>query len=253
MAWMQSKPMAKLSVNSRGSHLKNLRNVINFAVDEGITQNYAFRNFRIPSEETPMRVVPIEKMRQLINLPLTKNDAEYRDVFLLTFYLVGINMVDLGSLTAANVVNGRIEYRRQKTNKLYSIKIEPEAAAILEKYKGKKHLLACFDRYKSYKDFVAHSNAALRRIGPITIGPDGRPQYTDNHLPIMQPIEPGITAYWARYSWATYAADLDIPKDTISEALGHSHGSKITGVYIKFSRDKIDDANRRVIDYLLQK
>ena len=44
---------------------------------------------------------------------------------------------------------------------------------------------------------------------------------------------------------------LYIPKDTISEALGHVHGSKITGVYIKFSRDKIDAANRRVIDWVV--
>ena len=69
----------------------------------------------------------------------------------------------------------------------------------------------------------------------------------------MKPIEKEITSYWGRYSWATYAADLDIPKDTISEALGHVHGSKITGVYIKFSRDKIDEANRKVIDYVLGK
>lgn len=97
---------------------------------------------------------------------------------------------------------------------------------------------------------MAHLNAALRKIGPVkTVG--GKPQYTKNHLPIMSPIEPAITSYWARYSWATYAADLDIPKDTISEALGHVHGSKITGVYIKFSRDKIDAANRKVIDYVL--
>ena len=67
----------------------------------------------------------------------------------------------------------------------------------------------------------------------------------------MKPIEKEITSDWGRYSWATYAADLDIPKDTISEALGHVHGSKITGVYIKFSRDKIDEANRKVIDYIL--
>lgn len=68
----------------------------------------------------------------------------------------------------------------------------------------------------------------------------------------MSPVEPAITSYWARYSGATYAADLDIPKDTISEVLEHVHGSKITGVYIKFSRDKIDAANRRVIDWVLK-
>lgn len=50
-----------LSVNSRGMHLRNLRNVINYALDENITQNYPFRNYRIPSEETAMRVLPVEK------------------------------------------------------------------------------------------------------------------------------------------------------------------------------------------------
>lgn len=42
---------------------------------------------------------------------------------------------------------------------------------------------------------------------------------------------------------------LDIPKDVISEALGHSHGSTVTGIYIRYSLDKIDEANRRVIDH----
>ena len=63
----------------------------------------------------------------------------------------------------------------------------------------------------------------------------------------------GLTWYWARYSWANYAVDLDIPKDIISEALGHKHGSNVTGIYIKYSLNKIDAANRRVIDYLQEK
>lgn len=239
-----------LSVNSRGMHLRNLRNVINYALDENITQNYPFRNYRIPSEETAMRVLPVEKMRQLAGLSLSAYDTEYRDIFLLSFYLIGINMVDLAALTKDNIVDGRIEYRRAKTGKFYSIKIEPETQAILDRYRGKKHLLSPFDKYDNYKDYMAHLNAALRKIGPVkTVG--GKAQYHKNHLPVMSPIEPTITSYWSRYSWATYAADLDIPKDTISEALGHVHGSKITGVYIKFSRDKIDAANRRVIDWML--
>lgn len=251
--FINSDAMQKLSVNSRGMHLHNLRNVINYAYDEGITQQYAFRNFKIPHEETAMRVLPIEKFRQLLNLPLSKVDEEHRDMFLLSFYLIGINMVDMGNLTDANIVDGRLEYRRAKTGKFYSIKIENEAWDIINRYRGKKHLLACFDRYKSHKVYMQHHNNALRRMGPIKLNEDGKPMYTDNHLPIMQPLESEITSYWARYSWATYAADLDIPKDTISESLGHKHGSNITGVYIKFSRDKIDAANRKVIDYLLGK
>ena len=62
---------------------------------------------------------------------------------------------------------------------------------------------------------------------------------------------PGVTQYWCRHSWATIAAELDIPMDTISAALGHSHGSPVTNIYIDFNQKKIDDANRRVIDYIL--
>lgn len=250
--WLDSfyASLSGLSVNSKAMHLRNLRNVFNYAIDENITTNYPFRNYRIVSEDTAMRDLPVDKMRKLLALDLPAYYTEYRDIFMLSFYLIGINMVDMAALTKDNIVEGRIEYRRAKTGKFYSIKIEPEAQAILDKYKGKKHLLAPFDKYANYKDYVAHLNTALRKVGPPK-KEGGKVLYTKNHLPVMVALEAGITAYWARYSWATYAADLDIPKDTISEALGHKYGSAITGVYIKFSRDKIDAANRRVIDYVL--
>ena len=73
-------------------------------------------------------------------------------------------------------------------------------------------------------------------------------RYNCNSL--LNKFQNGLTWYWARYSWANYAVDLDIPKDTISEALGHKHGSAVTGIYIKYSLDKVDKANRQVIDYL---
>lgn len=244
--------MSGLAINTKAIHMRNLRNVINFAIDENITQCYPFRNFHIPTEETEMRVLPVIKLRYYKDMAhLSAYDREHRDMFLLMFYLIGINIVDLSRLTPDNYVNGRIEYRRAKTGKLYSIKVEAEAREIIKAYRGEKHLLRCFDRYKDYKDYAAHLNAALRRLGPAVKKADGTDLLTGNNLRVMVPIEPRITSYWARYSWATYAAALDIPKDTISEALGHEYGSRITGVYIKFSRDKIDAANRKVIDYVL--
>lgn len=59
------------------------------------------------------------------------------------------------------------------------------------------------------------------------------------------------SSYWARHSWATVAASLDIPKETISEALGHEIGSRVTSIYINFDRRKVDEANRRVLDWVL--
>ena len=56
--------------------------------------------------------------------------------------------------------------------------------------------------------------------------------------------------YWARHTWATIAASLDISKEVISAGLGHEIGSSITSIYIDFNMKKVDDAYRAVIDYV---
>lgn len=254
-AWLDDfyASMRDLSINTKGTYMRCVRRAFNYALERDLTENNPFRHYRIPTEETRMRVLPIDKMRQLLNLETRYHYTEYRDMFLLTFYLIGINTVDLSRLTHDNVVDGRIEYRRAKTGKLYSIKIWPEAAAILEKYKGKKHLLSVFDRCSNYKAYQGTMNNALTRLGVLKLNDKGQVIKARNGQAEMIPLEKDLSIYWARYSWATYAADLDIPKDTISEALGHSHGARITGVYIKYSCDKVDAANRKVIDYVLGK
>ncbi len=245
--------MSGLSLNTKAAYMKTVRRAFNWAIDHDITTNNPFRRYRIKTEETRMRDLPVEKMRQLIGLQLPGLYPEYRDLFLLTFYLIGINTVDLADCTPDSIVNGRLEYRRHKTNKLYSIKIEPEAMELINRYRGKKHLIRCFDRYKDYKALQGSVNNALAKMGPARLDDNGNFVLTANRRKEMQPLEKGLSLYWARYSWATYAADLDIPKDTISEALGHSHGAKVTGIYIKYNRDKVDAANRKVIDYVLGK
>ena len=253
--WVKSfeASLSDLAPNSINIHLRNLRNVINCAIDEEITDRYPFRRYDMPKEATRKRSLDVDKFRRLLAVPnLKPGQQEYRDMFLLIFLLMGINMVDLASLTQDNIRDGRLEYRRSKTGKLYSIKIEPEAAAILKKYKGRDHLLAFADRYANHKDYAKRMNDGLKRIG------EWRPRpLKDRHRGVsameMVPIEPDLSSYWARHTWGTYAAELDIPYDTISEALGHEHtGSDTTLIYIKFRADKIDEANRRVIDYLME-
>ena len=243
--------MSGLAINTKAAYMKTIKRAFNWAIDHDITTNDPFRRYHIKTEETRMRDLPVEKMRRLIDLPLQGLYPEYRDLFLLTFYLIGINTVDLADCTNDSIVNGRLEYRRHKTKKLYSIKIEPEAMELINRYRGKKHLIRCFDRYKNYKALQGSVNNALAKMGPAMLDKNGNFVLTGNHRKEMRPLEKGLSLYWARYSWATYAAELDIPKDTISEALGHSHGAKVTGVYIKYNRGKVDAANRKVIDYVL--
>lgn len=161
---------------------------------------------------------------------------------MLMFYLVGINSVDLFSLE--EIRNGRIEYKRSKTGRLFSIKVEPETQTIIEKYHGKNFLLDVLDTYGNYKDFTHRMNDNLRKIG--TVERKGR-----GGKKIREPLFPKLTTYWARHTWATIAAELDIPDETISLALGHSSGNRVTNIYINRDRKKVDVANRKVIDYVL--
>lgn len=60
-----------------------------------------------------------------------------------------------------------------------------------------------------------------------------------------------MTYYCMRYSWATIAAELDIPERTVGAALAHSTAKSVTSIYIRVDmRKKIDAANRAVIDHV---
>lgn len=138
-------------------------------------------------------------------------------------------------------LNGRVEFRRAKTGRLYSIKIEPEAEAIINKYRGKNFLLNINERYSNYKNYLHRMNRNLKEFGYTRVGKRGKKD--------KEGAFPFLSTYYTRHTWATLAAYLEIPKETIAAALGH--GKKdVTDIYISFDQKKIDEANRRVIDYL---
>lgn len=239
--WMASRD---LSVNYRAFNFRNIRSVFNYAIDNDYTTLYPFRKFKIKQEETYKRSMNIDQLRKLMNYECEEYQKKYRDLFMLMFYLIGINAGDLLTLKHENLYNGRIEYHRMKTNKYYSIKVEPEAMEIIERYKGEEYLLSFMDGNKTYKDILKQMNNQLKLIGKVERkGLGGKKT--------REPEFPEISSYWSRHTWATIAADLDIPVETISMALGHKAGYKITNVYIKFNHKKIDEANRKVIDHLL--
>lgn len=219
-------------VNSRAIHLRNLRAICNFAMDEELTTHYPFRKFKIRTEETRKKALTLEQVRAFMAVP---GPNEYRDVFILMLYLRGINVSDLAELTEEDVVGGRIEYRRNKTGQLYSIKVEPEAQEILDRWKGERHLLRCFDRYKEPHDYNRRMREALKKMKR----PDGTL------------IEKDCSSNWARHTWATMCAELDVPDPTISLGMGHRiAGHRTTAIYIKRDQRKVDEANRKVIDYI---
>ena len=222
-----------MATNARAIHLRNIRAVFNKAIDEEVIglELYPFRRFKIEKERTRKRAVSLAQLRALFDYPCETAAEEWAvDVARLIFYLIGINMVDLFNLEEYD--GGYIHYRRAKTGTLYSIKVEPEAAALLEKYRGREHLLNFRERFKRIQSFKAKINQTLKGIAS-----------KDPRIPVM-------TSYTFRHTWATLAAELDIPKETIAAGLGHAQNATVTDVYIDFNRKKVDAANRRVLDYV---
>lgn len=212
---------------------RNIRTLYNRAVDSGEADanSYPFRTFKIPHKKTRKRSLSVEQLRRLISVKLEGRKAKYRDLFLLSFYLCGMNMVDI--LNLDTVSGGRIDTLRTKTGQPIQMAIQPEAMEIFNRYKGKNYALDVMDSYTDHLDFVRLMSRGLKKVED------------DDGL-----ICPDISVYWARHTWATIASYLDVPERTIATALSHADNS-VTGIYINFDTKKVDEANRRVIDFVL--
>lgn len=226
-----------MSVNGLAIKLRALRAVFNYAIDNNYTTNYPFRKYKIKHEETRKRALTLEQFAMIRDWPVAPWQERYRDMFVLMFYLMGINAADL--FTLERLDHGRVVYRRRKTGRIYDFKCPKEALEIIKRYPGKRYLLSPLDDYKDYHDYLHHMNDALKTIG------------VEYNAAIQrvggEPLFPDLSSYWARHTWGTAAASLDIPLETIAACLGHS-SSSVTQIYIKFDSRKIDKANRRVID-----
>lgn len=231
-------------VNTIRIYLNNIRAVFYHAVDNDIIKGdfSPFRKFTIEQEKTAKRALDIADIKKLMKCRSSVTAQQQRaiNIFLLIFYLVGINLKDLLYLKPEDLHKGRIEYNRFKTGRAYSIKVYPEAMAIIKQYKGKKYLLCFMDEKEKVSaarieeadhDVLSQINKLLKTIVK------------------NKKLEFKVTTYTARHSWATIASRSGISRDVIAHALGHGIDS-MTDIYIDFDLVKVDQANRKVISKL---
>lgn len=213
--------------NTRTVRIRHIAAVFNYAIDNELTTNYPFRRLDLSIEPTKKRDLKVEELREVFSANVKEKDRKLLDAFKVMFLLIGINVHDLYNLTRDNIVDGRLEYKRLKTGKQYSILIQPEVVEIMNKYPGKDRLFSFCEHYANASSFAMVTNILLKKI------------------------RAGLTTYYARHTWATLAFKLGIPKDTISLALGHSFGVRVTSTYINADLSRVDEANRKVIDWVL--
>lgn len=227
-----------LKNNTIIGYIVKLKAIYNYAYDNGDIST-PFPKIPVKREVTKKRSLLVEQLRALINCNATTIQRTYIDILLLITYMRGINMKDLSELKASDMRNGRIEYYRDKTGKRIEIKIEPEMKEIIEKYKGKEHLLRFFDGHAPSEEYHKSFGNKMRMSIRNAASKAG----------ITEPI----SAYWGRHTWSSLAIEIGIDIAYVSAGLSHSHGEPVTQVYIQYRQKKIDEDSRKVIDYILEK
>ena len=250
--WILKQDRVKLG-SAPHNYLSKLRAIHNMAKkefnDEGAgiirIQNSPFSHIDLPKEPVPeKRALTIEQMKKILDLPYITspypNTNRYNfalDLFILSFALVGMNLVDLYYCECCT--DGRITYDRIKTKNRradharISIKIQPEIQALVDKYRDPtgKRMFKFYRMYASMTTIHKAVGAGLKKIAEA-IGLDE------------------LDFYAARHTWATIAQnDAGVDKWTVHTSLNHvDDETKITDTYIRKSWDPIDKANRKVLN-----
>jgi integrase len=219
-------------VNTISIHLRNIRAVFNEALRYDMVDYsaYPFKKYKIKSQATQHRVLTTDELSRLYNHNDCAPQTRYAiDVFFLSLFLIGINPKDLFAIPLTAIKGGRIQYMRSKTDIPFNVKLHPAALDIINRVKGTRLLV---------------------RKAEVNVDTDNLRRRINDHLQTIKGFEK-LTMYYARHTWATIASSLDVSDDVIAFALGHGGISAVTDRYILRSQKKADEANAKVINYIL--
>jgi site-specific recombinase XerD len=222
-------------INTIRVYMVNIRAIFNHAINNDVVKGelFPFRKYKIKSEKAVKRSLEILHIQKLMVGPYFPSQQRSVDVFMMIFFLAGINIKDLLYLKHSDFTDGRIRYRRAKTGAEFNIKVFPECQKLFDKYKGQKYLLSFLDvddSYSHYKNFTKETNIRLRLAAKYACG--------------------GIylSTYYARHSWATLGRKFGISFEDIKQGLGHGQ-NQVTDTYINYDmiRARVDSAQEIII------
>ena len=234
-----------LSDSGLHNHLRDLRTLFNAArerfndEDRGLVRikHYPFKKHKvIDAPMTAKRALTIKQIILIRDFKCSPGSrAELtKEIFLLSFYLCGMNAKDIYNLRLTSIVKNRVNYNRSKTKRrrkdsaFISINLIPDASPLLLKYVDRLR-----ERYAESSNFNKALNKGLKEISETT----------------------GITSltmYCARHSFGSIARnECRFSKDDVGFALNHiDHNTRTTDIYIKPDWRIIDDVQLKVMTLL---
>jgi integrase len=196
-----------------------------------------FSEYQLPElTETRKRNITAEQLRGFIKFepPESGRIRVAYDLFLLSFYMCGMNAVDFYNC-GFEINDGRLEYERSKTKEkrkdraFISLKVPEPAIPLIEKYKNRLRLEYCE---------IGNLNKALNK-GLKTIG---------ESIGV-----PDLSFYWGRHTFGNLARNkCRKSKDDVALALNHvDHGRRTTDIYLEKDWTIVDEVQEAVIAFVM--
>lgn len=229
-----------LSVATEGTVMRHIKVIINQGVKRRMV-NYSvhpFIDYIIPASPVREINISLEAFNRIrLATPKEKKYHVAHDLFCLSFYLGGINLIDLLQIDFRDTEV--LEYVRTKTKntaigtRTISFTIPEEAKGIIKEWMNKNTGRLDFGYKFSYPNFSRYLTRSLASLAK-KLG-----------------ITEKVVYYSARKSFAQYASEIGIPDGIIDYCLGHSDKSKgVIRYYTKVRQKQADMAISRVIDYV---
>ena len=212
-----------LAVDTVRHYLAILKKVCRIAYKEGYAERCHFANFTLPqkTERTPRALSreDFEKIRD-VEIPAWRTTHILaRDLFLFACY-TGTAYADVVSVTRENLYTDDdgslwLKYRRKKNELRASVKLLPEALALIEKYHD--------DNRPTLFPMIHHPNL----------------QRHMKSLAVLAGVSGRLCYHQARHSFASLITlEAGVPIETISRMLGHSD-IQTTQVYARVTPKKL--------------
>ena len=221
--------------------MSRTRTIINRAIKQQLVK-YDVSPFAYYSiKAAPVREVDlnIENFIKIMNYePERRRYIVAKDLFMLSFYLCGMNLADLMSVDFKSNRKQVVYVRKKAANLKQSdqriiIPIPEPAKAIITKWMNKNTGRLDFGYKFSYSNFSRYLSRSLEILAKEA------------------KVSQKLVYYSARKSFAQYASELGIPDSVIDYCLGHSDKSRgVIRYYTKVKEKQAEIAVNRVIDYI---
>lgn len=229
----------KIGNTTIGMMMSQLKAVINRGINSGEVKYdiHPFAKKKIPKSPTRELDISLESLNIIrCSNPKEKKYIVARDVFMLSFYLGGMNLIDImnSKFDGDKVSFVRMKTRfKTETEQTCILPIIGPAKEIIDRWINRKTSKLDFGYKFSYHNF---SRYVCRSLSALS-----------NDLGVKEKL----VFYSARKSFAQYAFDLGIPDSIINYCLAHSDsGRGIVRYYTKTRFKQAEIAINRVVDYI---